>query len=155
MKKTAFFVIGLFLLLGLTSCRSGKDDQALLSRTFLATGWERFDFITKDLEIKRPTTYDLSMKVAFDPSYAYDYLSVVFTVFDSDDHPLRAKSYQFGLKEMDGSWKSELVDGYYTFTLPINSELAFPEPGMYKLQLESRMPITPLAGIHRISIIAN
>lgn len=155
MKKTAFFVIGLFLLLGWTSCQSGKNDRSLLSRTFLPTGWERFDFITKELEIKHPTTFNLSMVVSFDPSYSYDYLLVVFTVFDMEDHPLRAKSYQFGLKEQDGGWKSELVDGYYTFTLPINSEMGFPDPGVYKLQLESRMPITPLLGIHSISIISN
>lgn len=117
--------------------------------------WERFDFIKEDIEIKKATTYDLALAVSFDSTYVYDNLSVVFTVFDSYDNPLRTKAYQFRLKEKDGSWKSTLVDGCYRFTFPINSELTINEPGVYRFQLESRMPITPLMGIKEISVIRN
>ena len=151
MKRTAFF-IGILLLIGLSACKSGKDNTTLLSRDFLPKGWERFDFVTDTLNVKKPTVLDLSMTVSFTPAYTFDYFSTVFTVFDMEDQPLRTKSYNFKLKDKEGTWKSELVDGCYTFTLPINNEMAFNETGMYKLQLENRMPITPLVGIQHISI---
>lgn len=152
--KRIKILLGLFFLMGLGACTTQKTDTALLTRDFLPKGWERFDFITKELVIKKPTSLNLNMIVSFDPSYTFDYLSVVFTVFDTEDQPLRSKSYKFNVKDKDGTWKSELIDGRYTFTLPINSEMQFNDPGEYKLQLENRMPITPLVGIRHISIVS-
>lgn len=153
MKKFAV-LFGLFFLIAFGSCNTQKGETVLLTRDFSSKGWERFDFITDGYEVKKPITLNLSMIASFEPSYMFDYLSVVFTVFDSEDQPIRSKSYKFNLKDKDGTWKSELKDGCYTFTLPINSEMAFNEPAIYKLQLENRMPITPLAGIHHVSIVA-
>lgn len=144
---------GLVCLVGLSSCGTGKKDDVLLSRDFPTNSWERFDFITCERTIEKPTTYNLSLAVSFDPSYAYDHIALVFTVFDEHENPLRSKAYRFQLKEKDGSWKSDLEDGHYHFNLPINSELSINAPGKYKFQLESHMPITPLMGIEKISII--
>lgn len=154
MKKLILF-LGIIFLIGLSSCSTKSKGNVLLSRDFPTMSWERFDFLRADIEVKKATTYDLALKVTFDPSYTYDYLSVVFTVFDSYDNPFRTKAYQFRLKEQDGSWKSTLVDSCYHFTFPINNELTVNEPGVYNFQLENRMPITPLYGIKEISIISN
>jgi gliding motility-associated lipoprotein GldH len=151
--RKILYSLCLLVVLGLASCHSNTDGNALLSRTFTASGWERFDFITKQVELKRPTTYNLNMEVTFAPSYAYDHLTVVFTVFDANGNPLRAKNYHFRLKDADGQWKSDLKEGGYTFNLPINSELSLSEAGTYMFQLENRMPITPLEGIKKIAII--
>lgn len=148
-------IIGLICLLGLGACREEKHDNALLSRSFTESSWERFDFIYKDIEINKPTTYNLSLTASFDPSYAYDDLTLVFTIFDSNGNPFRAKGYKFKLKDGDGNWKSELVDGEYVFTLPINSELSINEPGTYRFQVENRMPITPLEGVKEIRLNRN
>lgn len=145
-------IIGV-VLMGLSSCNFNKKGDALLSRTFPTSSWERFDFVKADIEVKKPVTYNLVLNVALYPSYTYDYLSVVFTVFDSSDQPFRTKGYKFNLKEKDGSWKSTLQDDCYHFSFPINNELSVNEPGIYKFQLESRMPITPLVGIKSIEII--
>lgn len=154
MKKFCF-LIGIFFLTVLGACDHQKKESTLMSRNFMANSWERFDYITSDLEIKKPTTLNLNMIVSFNSDYTYDYFSVVFTVFDKDDNPLRAKSYKFSIKDSDGQWKSELTDGCYTFKFPINSELALNEPDVYKLQLENRMPTTPLIGIKSLSIVSD
>lgn len=154
MKRTAF-IIGLFCLLGIVSCHSDKKDSPLMTRDFLPSGWERFDFIKNELEIGKPTTFNLIMEATFDNSYPFDYISVVFSVFDEEENPLRSKSYKFSLKDNDGQWQSESKDGLYKFTFPINSEMSFNDPGKYILQLENRMPITPLVGIRHISMVAN
>lgn len=145
-------VIGV-ILLGLSSCHSGKKGDVLLSRSFPTKNWERFDFVKAEIDLKKPTTYNLVLNVAFDPTYIQNYFSVVFTVFDDHEHPLRTKGYKFTLKEKDGSWKSTLTEGGYHFSFPINSELSINEPGKYTFQLENRMPITPLSGVQSIEII--
>jgi len=154
MKRIALF-IGLLCLAGMFGCHSDQGSKALLSRDFLATGWERFDFISDEVEIKKPTTYNLTMEVSFEETYPFDYFSVVFTVFDTDEHPMRSKGYKFSVKDKENSWKSELKDGYYTFIFPINSEMSFNEPGKYVLQLENRMPTTPLTGVHHVALMTN
>lgn len=151
--KKGFLAFGVLCLICLISCNSSKKGETMLFRSFPTASWERFDFIKEDVEIKKPTTYDLVLTASFDPSYAPDNLTVVFTVFDDDERPFRTKSYKFRLKDGYGAWKSELVDGCYHFTLPINSELTINEPGTYRFQLENRMPITPLTGIHEIAIL--
>ena len=150
--KRALLIIAV-ILMGLSACRSDKKEEALLSRKFPTSNWERFDFIVNDIQIAKPTTYDLVLEVYFAPSYAYNYLSVVFTIFDDHGNPFRSKDYKFNLKEKDGSWKSTLTEQGYHFSFPINSELNINEPGLYKFQLENHMPITPLEGINEIKII--
>ena len=154
MKKT-IFLFGILFLIGFGSCDFNSKESTIMSRSFLATGWERFDYITTELEIKKPNTLNLNMIASFDDSYTFDYFSVVFTVFDEEDQPMRAKSYKFTVKDKDGQWKSELIDGCYTFKFPINSELTLNEPGTYKLEIENRMPITPLVGIKHISMVSD
>lgn len=145
-------IIGV-ILIGLSSCNSNKKGNVLLSRSFPTYSWERFDFIKTEMDLKKPVTYNLVLNVALDPSYPNNYLSLVFTIFDESDNPFRTKGYKFNLKEKDGSWKSTLTDGCYHFSFPINSELTINQPGKYTFQLENRMPITPLSGIHYIEII--
>ena len=149
MKK---FVLVLSLI-GLVACHSNRNGNVLISREFPTLSWERFDFLEETVELKKPVSYDLVLSTTFTPEYPFDYFEIAFTVFDDHDHPLRGKNYQFKVKDRDGVWKSELVENEYHFTFPINSALTLNEPGKYKLQIENRMPITPLLGIKKIQLI--
>ncbi len=140
-------------LIGLVACHSNRNGNTLISMHFPTLSWERFDFLEETLDLKKPVSYDLVLAATFTPDYPFDYFEMAFTVFDDHDHPLRAKNYQFKLKDRDGVWKSELVEGEYRFTFPVNSNLTLNEPGKYKLQIENRMPITPLLGIKEIKLI--
>ena len=140
-------------LIGLVACHSNRNGNTLISRDFPTFSWERFDFLEETFELKKPMSYDLVLSATFTPEYPFDYFEIAFTVFDNHDHPLRAKNYQFKLKDRDGIWNSELVEGEYRFTFPINSALTLNEPGQYKFQIENRMPITPLLGIKEVKLI--
>lgn len=154
MKRISFIFGALIVLVGLSSCHSGRSENVLVSREFPTTLWERFDYVERTLALTKPATYSLELDVAFDDSYAFNYFSMVFTVFDDADHPLRSRNYKFTLKDRDGLWKSEPEEGLYHFRLPLNNELTLNEPGTYTFQIENHMPITPLTGIHKISIIS-
>lgn len=151
MKKVLVFIS----LVALFACGSTPNNKTILTQTFDASGWERFSPVYSDMEISEPTTYDLSLKVGFTTDYSDKDFNVVFTVFDSEGTPYRAKSYSFRLKDNDGSWKSECKGGIYEFEFPINSSLSIGDPGKYRFQLDSRMPITPLLGIHKLELINN
>lgn len=153
--KRVLLIFGLLALIGLSSCWKGDTDKVLMDRDFPTASWERFDFVQRTIVLDKPVTYDLDLDVWFDDNYAFNYFSAVFTVFDSEGNPLRARDYRFTIKDRNGAWKSQVEDGAYHFRFPINSELSLNEPGTYVLQFENHMPITPLYGIRKLSIVKN
>ena len=152
MKKCVFI---LMLTLFLTGCNRQEKNSELIQRSFFNTTWERFDYLRNDIEIKEETTFDLNMQVSFTEDYPYDYFSMVFTVFTKEGDPYRSKGYKFNLKDAEGHWNSEMVDGCYTYDFPINKQFLITDPGTYRFQIENRMPITPLVGIKELTLINN
>ena len=152
-KKYACWVLAV-LLCGF-GCRQKEDDKELLHRDFYNTVWERFDYVTNDIEIKEATTFDLSMRISFTDDYPYDDFEMVFTVFDDKGEPYRAKGYKFTLKDQDGQWKAQKSEEGYTFILPINKRLAITEPGRYQFRMEEKQPITPLVGVKTLVLLNN
>lgn len=142
-------------LFAIVSCNSTRQNKVIMSQTFDGQGWEKFSPIYSDIEITKPVTYDLSLKVAFTDNYSDNDFKVVFTVFDSFGVPYRAKSYSFRLKDGDGKWKSEKNGQVYEYTLPINNCLSLTDAGKYRFQIDSRMPITPVMGIQKIELVDN
>jgi len=143
------------MVLCLFGCTRQEKNTALLHREFYETLWERFDYVKDNIEVKAETSYDLSLKIAFTDDYPYNDISMVFTVFDSEDNPYRARAYKFNLKDEDGHWNVENVDGCYTYVLPINKDLRIVDPGTYTFQIENRMPITPLVGVKELTLLHN
>jgi hypothetical protein len=80
---------------------------------------------------------------------------MVFTIFNQDNDPYRCKGYKFNLKDEEGHWNAEQIEGCYTFELPINKNLTISEPGVYRFQIENKMPITPLVGVKELTLIDN
>ena len=132
-----------------------EKNTALLHRDFYETIWERFDYVKDNIEVKAETSYDLSLKIAFTDAYPYNDISMVFTVFDSEGNPYRARAYKFNLKDAEGKWNVESVDGCHTYVLPINKDLRIVDAGTYTFQIENRMPITPLVGVKELTLIRN
>ena len=148
-------ILAMALLLCLLGCGQQTNNKELLQRSFYETIWERFDYVTNEVNITKPTTYDLSLRISFTDDYPYNDISLVFTVFDEKDNPYRAKGYKFNLKDAEGHWNVEKVDGCYSFNLPINKKLSITEPGKYKFRMEQKMPITPVIGVKELVLINN
>ena len=150
MKKIVLIVGCLLCLFG---CMQKEENKVVLHREFYETLWERFDYVQDSIDVKAETTYDLSLKIAFTDDYSYKDFSMVFTVFSSDGDPYRSKTYKFNLKDDEGNWNVEKVDGCHTFVLPINKSLRISEVGTYLFQIENRMPITPLVGVKELTLL--
>ncbi len=143
------------LVLCLFGCARQEKNTALLHRTFYETLWERFDYVKDNIEVKSETSYDLSMKIAFTDDNPYNNFSMVFTVFSSDGTPYRSKAYKFLVKDDEGQWNVESVDGCHTYVLPINKDFRIVDPGTYTFQIENRMPITPVVGVKEVTLLNN
>lgn len=127
----------------------------MLHRDFFETVWERFDFVKDNIEITAETSYDLSLKIVFTDDYPYNDISMVFTVFTGNGEPYRSKGYKFNLKDEEGKWNVERMNGCYTFILPINKDFRIVDAGTYTFQIENRMPITPLVGVKELTLLNN
>ena len=153
MKRHVF--VALMICCVFCGCQSKEKNGDLLHRDFYETLWERFDYVNNKIEIKESTTFDLGLRLCFTDAYVFDNISLVFTVFDANNTPYRTRGYKFSLKDADGQWKSDMVDGCYTFDLPINKSLQITEPGIYRFQIENRMPKTPILGVKSLTLYDN
>lgn len=153
MKGYRILIMAFFLCL--LGCGQQVNNKELLQRSFYETVWERFDYVTADVNITKSTTYDLSLHISFTDDYPYNDISLIFTVFDDKGNPYRAKGYKFNLKDDEGHWNVEKVDGCYTYILPINKQLMITDPGKYQFRLEQRMPITPIVGVKELVVFNN
>ncbi|MBR1515099.1 MAG: hypothetical protein IJ622_12540 [Bacteroidales bacterium] len=153
MKRIAMVMVALCLVL--MGCEQQVKDNVLIHRSFYNTIWERFDYVATDVVVKEATTYDLNLSISFTEDYPYDYIDLVFVVFTSEGDRYRAKEYKPKLKDADGQWSAQLVDGCYTFTLPINKQLVINDSGTYRFQIEQKMPITPLVGVKELTLLNN
>ena len=145
----------LVLCCGLLGCGPREMDCELIQRNFYNTVWERFDYLDKDVEITNPTTFNLSLQMSFTDDYPYDYIDLIFVVFTPEGDRYRAKEYIPKLKDADGQWSAELVDGCYTFEIPINKDLQINDQGTYRFHIEQKMPITPLVGVKEMKLLNN
>lgn len=154
-KMIKHTIIALAFCLTLFGCRQQQNDNTIVHREFYQTVWERFDYVSNTIEINEPTTFDLGLRIGFTENYPYENISLVFTVFTADNTPYRSKGYKFRVKDKEGNWNSELINGSYTFELPINKALQLTEAGKYRFQIEQTMPVTPLVGVTELTLFEN
>lgn len=145
----------LVLCCGLLGCGPQEKNRELIQRSFYNTVWERFDNVDANVEITKPTTFNLSLQISFTDDYPYDYVDLVFVVFTPEGDRYRAKEYIPELKDADGQWSAERVDGCYTFDFPINKDLQINDLGTYRFHIEQKMPITPLVGVKELKLLNN
>lgn len=157
-KHNIVFLLTMFVLCML-SC-SVKQDSDVLSKEFGGEVWGRFDYLTASYYVvSAPMTADLVMEIAVSDVYpnVYQYhnddgaLTIVLTV-NAPDGSRRAREFVFRLKDKDGNFKSEKVDGYYKYELPLINEMSFNEIGEYEFKVENKYSKDPLCGIKYLNI---
>ena len=158
--KFNIFILLIIFMLGFVSC-SEKQDSAVLSRDFEGEVWNRFDYLDASFNVvKAPMIADVVMEIevtdVFPNIYPYhDADNGVFYIamtVSSPDGARRAREFKFGLKDKEGNFKSEKVDGYYHYELPLMSEMTFSEKGAYDFRIENKYSKDPLYGIKSLKI---
>lgn len=161
MRKSFYILIGLIMIaLGFVSCTE-KQSADVLSREFDGEIWHRFDYLTASYKVvKAPMTADLVLDVVVSDVYPNVYpnhddddgcLTVAMTI-TSPDGSRRSREYFYRLKDKNGNFKSENVDGYYHFSLPLINEMSFSEKGEYVFKIENKYSKEPLCGIKSLNI---
>lgn len=160
MRNRVCIVIALIVfVLVLVSC-SEKQDGNVMTRDFQGEIWNRFDYLDASYNVvKAPMTADLVMEIEVSdiypneyPYYANDGLFAFVMTIDSPDGGSRSREYSYSLKDKNGNFKSEKVNGYYRFELPLISEMSFNTQGEYHFNIENKYPKDPLYGIKRLTI---
>lgn len=157
-------IVLIVFLLGLVACSgslSEKRSNTILSRDFQGDMWNRFDFLEASFNVENaPMNVDLVMELDVNDVYPSDYPyhgdDGLFTMTLSIDSPSggqRSREFNFHLKDTEGKFKSENIDGYYHFTLPLIDGQSFNENGEYHFRVENKYSKDPLCGIKRLSII--
>ena len=155
-------VSGILLLLSLifSSC-SNKQDNIVIYKEFENQEWERFEYLNGCFNVDKDSPkYNVIMEVSVNENYPNVYethqsdcpLLFNLTIKNPDGNGGRSRDYKFMLKDKDGNWKSDNKNGYYTFRLPIISEMTFSEKGVYNFKIENKYPKDPLYGIKSIKI---
>ena len=150
----------LVLLISLASC-SNRNNDIVIHKDFENEEWSRFDYLSGTFDVKKaPAKYDVIMEVTVTDVFPNVYeshhdgsaLSFNLTIHNPEGNGSRSRDYNFKLKDNDGNWKSERVNGYYHFKLPIIGEMTFTEEGSYTFKLENKYHKDPLYGIKDITI---
>lgn len=159
-KALSIFIILIFNVLVMTSCFK-KQDKVIITRDFQSEQWGRFDFLEADFEVlKAPMTSDVVMDIVvsdvYPNIYPYHekddtYFTIVLSV-KAPDGSRRSKDYKFRLKDAGGNFKSEKIDGYYNFELPLINDMSFSEVGIYHFKIENKYPKDPLFGIKSLTV---
>lgn len=156
------FILGLLIALsvGLTSC-SKNSNEIVIDREFTNEEWARFDYLQGDFIVKdAPEKHDVIMEVVVSEVFPNIYkahqnngiLSINITITNPEGNGNRSRDYNFRLKDKDGNWKAERVNGYYTFKLPIINEMTFTEEGTYRFKIENKYTKDPLYGIKSLTV---
>ena len=141
-------VSGILLLLSLifSSC-SNKQDNIVIYKEFENQEWERFEYLNGSFNVDKDSPkYNVIMEVSVNENYPNVYethqsdcpLLFNLTIKNPDGNGGRSRDYKFMLKDKDGNWKSDNKNGYYTFRLPIISEMTFSEKGVYNFKIENK-----------------
>lgn len=161
MCKRVYILIGLIMImLGFVSC-SKEQNADVLSREFEGEIWHRFDILTASYNVvKAPMTADVVLDVevsdVYPNSYQYqdeenNFLSIAMTI-SGPDGSRRTREYHYRLRDDEGNFKSEKVDGYYHYSLPMINEMSFNERGEYVFKIENKYSKEPLCGIKSLKI---
>ena len=157
---TRYLGIIAMTMIAFVSCSGRQNEQIVVSRDFPEGQWGRFDDITAVFNaVKAPVIVDVIMEVTVSDDFpdVYEYYKseggFAFCMsFEGADGSRRAREYGFALKDNDGNWKSEKIDGCYHFQFSLISELNINEVGEYKFNIENKYPRDPLYGIRNLTL---
>ena len=152
MKKFLnIFILLIFTALAFVSCHK-KQNGDIISYEFKAEQWGRFDYLESDFNVvKAPMMADLVMDIEVSDMYPDNDFVIVLSI-NAPDGGRRAREFKFKLKDADGNFKSQKLNGYYHFSLPLINEMSFSEVGNYHFKIENKYPKEPLCGIKSLNV---
>lgn len=141
------------------SC-SKKQDNIVINNEFQNNEWGRFEYLNGTFENYGENEFDIVMEIVVNDTYPNPYInhqkdgSFLFnmTINNPNDSGSRSKDYSYKLKDKEGNWKADKKNGYYTFKLPIISDMSFSEKGTYEFKIENKYHKDPLYGIKSLKV---
>ena len=112
--------------------------------------WNRFDLIELEVPIgDEEALYDLAIDFIHTQEYPSDHIAINFTVYFSSGG-MRSRDYEFKLKDIKQQWTGQPIGEGYHHVLPLISSLRFPEKGVHRIRIESKMTKFDLPGVESV-----
>lgn len=142
-----FFIL-IFVLGMLQACSSPEIYQHQV--VFQHQIWNRFHFIELEVPVETvDVPYDMLIDFVHTANYPSDHIAINFTVYFSNGG-MRSRDYTFKLKDVDGKWTGEASANGFRSTLPFISAMQFPEAGIQRVRIESKMTKFDLPGVYSL-----
>lgn len=163
-KKLDIFIALIIFVLSFVSCSESateKQDSVVLSRDFQGETWARFDFLEGTYAVSNaPMTADLVLEIDVTDDYPNVYphpendkaeFAITLSV-NAPDGSGRNFDFSTRLKDNNGKFKSENVNGSYHFEITLLDDMSFGENGEYRFKIENKYSKDPLYGIKKLKV---
>ena len=128
------FYIALFLAL-IAGCGQRKPVSQVYH--FKNATWERFKHLNFELPVENTRQqYDLTLVMRYSDKLSENALPVNVVMITPEGEE-RIKEYTFFVKDNNGNFAGNPVNGIYQMVIPIRKEVRFGKKGMVKFEIEN------------------
>ena len=161
-NKLDIFIILIIFVLGFVSCsepQQQKQNDTVVSKVFENEEWDYYPLEASYMVENAPLVADLVMEVDVTDVFPNviphpddtGELEIDLTV-ESPEGNRRTLNRKFPLKDREGNFKAEKVDGCYHYEFSLINDRKFDEKGEYRFKIENKYSKIPLCGIKKLEI---
>lgn len=153
MKNNRNTTIILILLLPvlLLSCSNQKIFEKF--EKFENISWNRFNKLKFEINLEdTEPQFDIFLAIRHLPEIQYKELKINMTIY-SPSEEMRSADYVLPLRNKDGNSLSECLGDLCDITIPIRKRFKFSEPGINRIEIESKFTKVDMPGIMEVGLI--
>jgi len=136
--------------IGIYGCNT--NNLADTNQEMPGRNWSYVNKVKVNVDVKDTLkAYSLKFKLRHTADYRYANVFILMHL-SGPGIPVVTRRYEYKLAEADGQWVGNGSGNLYTYTLPLLSDLHFPKPGNYTIEIEQNMRDNPLKEISEAGI---
>jgi len=131
-----------------------KKEYAIeVYHTFPGNRWSRFEKIEFEVPVQSTDSYyDIYLCLKHDSTYPYKNLYINVVMFLPSGET-RIREYDFDVKDEDGFFVAQMIQGKGENVFLLRKEIKFTEPGICLFEIEDLIPRIDISGIHQLGIL--
>jgi gliding motility-associated lipoprotein GldH len=150
MKKAVFYIIGILLIAGITSCDRKRVFEEY--KTLDKNGWNKDSVVVFKVNLDDTIkNHNLYVNIRNKGTYGYSNLWLFLSI-GSPDGKMVTDTVEFTLAEPSGKWKGSGIGDLHDNQILYKKSVWFPQKGNYSFHIKQGMRDNVLKGIRDIGI---